>query len=93
MVFGGRIAQQRSADRVPEPASRRSPAEELNLSGPHDNSDVNWEITARDVQKILTAAQLAELNPALTEATLRRWIFNAESRGFAKCSVPIRGRV
>lgn len=54
---------------------------------------VNLEIIVMDVQNLLTVAQLAELNPAFTEPTLRWWIFNAEAIGFAKCLVRIRGRV
>jgi hypothetical protein len=46
-----------------------------------------------DVQNLLTVSQLAELNPALSEATLRWWIFKAEEFGFSKCLVRIRGRV
>jgi hypothetical protein len=46
-----------------------------------------------DVQNVLTVAQLAALNPAFSEATLRWWIFNAEKTGFARCLVRIGGRV
>jgi hypothetical protein len=57
------------------------------------SQDVNLEIIVMDVQNLLTVAQLAELNPALTEPTLRWWIFTDEAFGFAKCLVRIRGRV
>lgn len=46
-----------------------------------------------NAQNILTVSQLAELNPAFSEATLRWWIFNAETNGFSKCLVRIGGRV
>lgn len=46
-----------------------------------------------DMTNLLTVAQLAELNPAFTESTIRWWIFNAEEFGFSKCVIRIRGRV
>ena len=46
-----------------------------------------------NVQDILTVAQLAELNAAFSEATIRWWIFNAETNGFERCLVRIGGRV
>ncbi len=46
-----------------------------------------------DMTHLLTVAQLAELNPAFTESTIRWWIFNAEEFGFSKCIIRIKGRV
>ena len=46
-----------------------------------------------NAQNILTVSQLAELNPAFSEATIRWWIFNAETNGFSRCLVRIGGRV
>lgn len=46
-----------------------------------------------DMTNLLTVAQLAEINPAFTESTIRWWIFNAEEFGFCKCVIRIRGRV
>ena len=46
-----------------------------------------------NAQSALTVTQLAELNPAFSEATIRWWIFNAETNGFHKCLIRIGGRV
>ncbi|WP_290478764.1 DNA-binding protein [Hyphomonas sp. UBA1923] len=46
-----------------------------------------------NVQNILTVSQLAELNPAFTEPTLRWWIFHADRFDFNKCLIRIGGRV
>jgi hypothetical protein len=59
----------------------------------HKKSDVNWEIIVMDVQNLLTVAQLAELNPALSETTVRWWIFNAAEFGFDRCLVRVQRRV
>lgn len=45
------------------------------------------------LKDILTVAQLAELNPAFSESTIRWWIFNAERNGFARCLLRVGGRV
>ena len=42
-----------------------------------------------NVQNILTVSQLAELNPAFTEPTLRWWIFHADRFDFNKCLIRI----
>lgn len=46
-----------------------------------------------EFRSILTVSQVAELNPAFSEATLRWWIFNAERNGFSRCLIRIGGRV
>jgi hypothetical protein len=46
-----------------------------------------------NAQNALSVAQLAELNPAFSEATIRWWIFNAETNGFNRCLIRIGGRV
>jgi hypothetical protein len=38
-----------------------------------------------DVANLLTVKQIAELNPALPESTIRWWTLNAEKNGFDKC--------
>lgn len=40
---------------------------------------------------VLTVAQLAELNPAFSESTIRWWIYNAKTNGFEKCLIRVRG--
>lgn len=45
------------------------------------------------LKDVLTVAQLAELNPAFSESTIRWWIFNAEKNGFARCLLRVGGRV
>jgi len=42
---------------------------------------------------MMTVAQMAEMNPAFSEATLRWWIFNADINGFAACIIKVGGRV
>ena len=42
------------------------------------------------LQNALTVAQLAELNPAISESTIRWWIFKAEEFGFSKCIIRFR---
>ncbi|MCZ8036296.1 MAG: DNA-binding protein [Novosphingobium sp.] len=46
-----------------------------------------------ELRNLLTVAQVEELNPALSQATLRWWIFNAEVNGFNKCLIRVGGRV
>lgn len=46
-----------------------------------------------NAQNALSVAQLAELNPAFSEATIRWWIFNAETNGFNRCLIRIGGRI
>ena len=45
------------------------------------------------IEHLYTVAQLAQLNPAFSEATVRWWIFNAEANGFNKCIIRVGGRV
>jgi hypothetical protein len=46
-----------------------------------------------NAQNALSVAQLAELNPAFSEATIRWWIFNAATNGFNRCLIRIGGRI
>lgn len=46
-----------------------------------------------NIEDALTVAQLAKLNPAFTQSTLRWWIFNAERNGFIQCLIRVGGRV
>ncbi|MCV6576746.1 MAG: helix-turn-helix domain-containing protein [Cohaesibacter sp.] len=46
-----------------------------------------------EMNNMMTVAQIAELNPAFSEAILRWWIFNADINGFAACIIKIGGRV
>lgn len=46
-----------------------------------------------DFENLVTVTQLAEMNPAFSEATIRWWIFNADHNGFNVCLVRVGGRV
>ena len=42
---------------------------------------------------VLTVKQLAKLNPAFTESTIRWWIFNAVTNGFNVCLIRMKRRI
>lgn len=46
-----------------------------------------------DMTNVLTVKQLAELNPAFPESTIRWWIFNAVTNGFSECLIRMKRRV
>lgn len=46
-----------------------------------------------DMTNVLTVKQLAKLNPAFSESTIRWWIFNAVSNGFNECLIRMKRRI